>query len=404
MKGIKPITTQVSNSKNIGQRRLDLEHEKFLVGPDALMSPRHSQDEFGGTSKRNKVNPDELGFSFNKNGRNYNNRHAGTSTKNGRKTNRSGAKFGLNSSIKKTSDPLNDMYIKPWKIANHDGYEGYHEDVSVYQQPMTKLNDKDYIKRLKFEQLKQTRLEAMCKWKQKDSKGHKKNAYIKQIQKRNNQILKISDKSELEKLDVYTDRFPMLGLRKAILRFLLNVKLVCSMIISTKLFENVSLLVIIFNSLVMVVDDSATNDNPNPIFADFELLFQYLYTVEMAFKILGLGFVFGEGTYLRDEWNLLDFFIVMIGYVTMAGGDDDGANKIDQPGPQVEEGGVNVSGLRTFRVLRPLKSISSVKGLKVLIVAVLSALPMLKDTMLILMFFFIIFSIAFTQMYAGKLK
>jgi len=53
----------------------------------------------------------------------------------------------------------------------------------------------------------------------------------------------------------------------------------------------------------------------------------------MAFKILGLGFVFGEGTYLRDEWNLLDFFIVMIGYVTMAGGDDDGANKIDQPGP-----------------------------------------------------------------------
>jgi len=85
--------------------------------------------------------------------------------------------------------------------------------------------------------------------------------------------LKISDKSELEKLDVYTDRFPMLGLRKAILRFLLNVKLVCSMIISTKLFENISLLVIIFNSLVMVVDDSATNDNPNPIFAEFELLF-----------------------------------------------------------------------------------------------------------------------------------
>jgi len=45
------------------------------------------------------------------------------------------------------------------------------------------------------------------------------------------------------------------------------------MIISTKLFENISLLVIIFNSLVMVVDDSATNPNPNPIFADFELLF-----------------------------------------------------------------------------------------------------------------------------------
>jgi hypothetical protein len=55
-------------------------------------------------------------------------------------------------------------------------------------------------------------------------------------------------------------------------------------------------------------------------------------------------------------------------------------------------------------VLRPLKSISSVKGLKVLIVAVISALPMLKDTLLILMFFFIIFSIASTQMFSGLLK
>tara|TARA_B110000285_G_C14982143_1_gene541965 strand:- start:483 stop:623 length:141 start_codon:yes stop_codon:yes gene_type:complete len=46
---------------------------------------------------------------------------------------------------------------------------------------MTMLDNKDYIKRMKFEQLKMTRLEAMCKWKQKDTKGMKKNAYIKQI-------------------------------------------------------------------------------------------------------------------------------------------------------------------------------------------------------------------------------
>jgi hypothetical protein len=52
----------------------------------------------------------------------------------------------------------------------------------------------------------------------------KKNAYIKQIQKRNNQILKISEKTELEKLDVYTDRFPLLTVRKTLLRAHLNVK------------------------------------------------------------------------------------------------------------------------------------------------------------------------------------
>jgi hypothetical protein len=154
----------------------------------------------------------------------------------------------------------------------------------------------------------------------------KKNAYIKSIQKRNNQILKISEKSEIEKLDVYTDRFPMLNLRKTLKRGYLNVKMVCYMIITTSLFENISLTIIIINSMVMVFDDSAIADTPNPIFAIFELIFQYLYTVEMVLKILGLGFIMGPNSYIRDEWNILDFIIVMMGYVTMfleAGGSEE---------------------------------------------------------------------------------
>lgn len=125
----------------------------------------------------------------------------------------------------------------------------------------------------------------------------------------------------------------------------------------------------------------------------------------MVLKILGLGFIVGPDSYMRDEWNILDFFIVMMGYVSMILEAGSGEETLeDKPGEPQGEGGFNVSGLRTFRVARPLKSISSVKGLKVLITAVLSALPMLKDTILILMFFFVIFSIACTQMFAGKLK
>ena len=37
----------------------------------------------------------------------------------------------------------------------------------------------------------------------------------------------------------------------------------------------------------------------------------------MAFKILGMGFIIGPDSYIRDEWNILDFFIVMMGYVSM---------------------------------------------------------------------------------------
>jgi hypothetical protein len=115
----------------------------------------------------------------------------------------------------------------------------------------------------------------------------------------------------------------------------------------------------------------------------------------MIFKILGLGFIFGPDTYIHDPWNILDFIIVMIGWVTIWTQPDE-VQEVDTPGPEISSNELNVSSLRTFRVLRPLKTISSVKGLKVLIVAVLSALPMLKDTILILMFFFIIFSIACT--------
>ena len=71
----------------------------------------------------------------------------------------------------------------------------------------------------------------MCKWKQKDVKGIKKNAYIKEIQKRNEKILSVADKDELEKLEVMTDRFPLLKLRKAIYKFIVLLNMVSKAII-----------------------------------------------------------------------------------------------------------------------------------------------------------------------------
>ena len=104
----------------------------------------------------------------------------------------------------------------------------------------------------------------MCKWKQKDVKGIKKNAYIKKIQKKNDQILTVVDKTKLEKLEVYTDRFPMLHLRKQLSKIKIMIHLVSLAIIETKTFENISISVIILNSIVMVFNGSG--DNSNPVF------------------------------------------------------------------------------------------------------------------------------------------
>ena len=48
-----------------------------------------------------------------------------------------------------------------------------------------------------------------------------------------------------------------------------------------------------------------------------ENIFQALYTVEMVLKILGQGFIFNKGAYLKDYFNILDFFIVMSAYLSM---------------------------------------------------------------------------------------
>ena len=70
-----------------------------------------------------------------------------------------------------------------------------------------------------------------------------------------------------------------------------------------------------------------------------------------------------------------------------------------------EEGGeANLNALRAFRVLRPLRTITSIKGLRVLVTSVITALPMMKQTVLVLFFFFLIFAIAGVQLLSGVLK
>ena len=64
----------------------------------------------------------------------------------------------------------------------------------------------------------------------------------------------------------------------------------------------------------------------------------------MFIKIFALGFIFNEGAYLRDYWNILDFTIIVTGYLPYLFGNS----------------GVNLSSLRSLRILRPLRTISSI--------------------------------------------
>jgi hypothetical protein len=146
-------------------------------------------------------------------------------------------------------------------------------------------------------------------------------------------------------------------------------------------------MVITANSISLAIEDPTSN-TPAPYQTFMDNTFLSLYTCEMALKIIGLGFIFNRDSYLRDAWNILDFTIVVTAYLPLV----------------INSGGVNLSGLRAFRVLRPLKSISSIDGLKVIVSALLSSLPLLRDTIIVLLFFFLIFAIAGLQLFTGYFK
>ena len=107
----------------------------------------------------------------------------------------------------------------------------------------------------------------------------------------------------------------------------------------------------------------------------------------MFLKVAALGFIFNKGSYLRDAWNILDCVIVVSGYL-----------------PYFFKSGANISALRSFRVLRPLRTISGIEGLRVIVGALITSLPLLRDTMLVILFFFIIFAIGGVQLFAGVMK
>ena len=216
--------------------------------------------------------------------------------------------------------------------------------------------------------------------------------YTKQVTGKNDLILHVTEKSRLEKNTNYEDRWPLLNLRKELQRIRIKINMSAYNVMKHKAFESTCMAVIGFNCYVLATSDP-TAEYPTTFDQMTDKIFLGLYSTEMAVKLLALGFVFNDGAYLRDPWNMLDFVIVSSAWLTFL-----------QEAFGSGGGGSSLGALRAFRVLRPLRAVTSIKGLQVLVVAVLKSIPLLKDTFLILTFFFLIFAIAGLQLLTGLTK
>jgi len=114
-----------------------------------------------------------------------------------------------------------------------------------------------------------------------------------------------------------------------------------------------------------------------------EPVFTVIFTMECLIKITGTGLLIGQGTYLSDPWNWIDFLVVISGLLSSF--------------PQM----ANVSGLRTFRLFRPLRSLSTLPNIRILIGTLLASVSQLGGVLSLALFFFLIFAILGVNLFAG---
>merc|ERR1719264_1201773 len=104
-----------------------------------------------------------------------------------------------------------------------------------------------------------------------------------------------------------------------------------------------------------------------------------------------MGFILHKNSYMRNMWNIMDFFVVTSGFLPFLM-------------PAGSEKTLNLNTLRTFRVLRPLKLVSGVPSLQVVISSIIKAIGPLANIALLLMFAITIFAIIGLEFFAGALN
>ena len=175
--------------------------------------------------------------------------------------------------------------------------------------------------------------------------------------------------------------------RKKINKIMVYLRFWCRFFVENPIFDAISLLVIIANTVLILISDPTDQNNWGNITDSY---FLYFYTVESVLKIIAFRFWSGEDAYIKDSWNILDFFVVVVGWILLIVEKALNGTKIS-----------GLAGLRAFRILRPLKTVKRFKGLKKLVMALLLSLGHLGETGIVLFFFFLIFAIAGRQMWQG---
>ncbi len=169
-------------------------------------------------------------------------------------------------------------------------------------------------------------------------------------------------------------------------------RIFCWNIITAEYFEGVILALICANSVKLSVDTyylQSSTSLYDAISTDLDLLFTISFTLEAAIKVAAMGFVVDNGSYLRDSWSMLDFFIVI-------------ASLIDACVSQVDIPMIKV--LRLFRTFRPLRFITHNVNMRIIVTALFKSLGAILNTLIVVLMIWLMFSIVGVNFFAGKFQ
>ena len=150
-------------------------------------------------------------------------------------------------------------------------------------------------------------------------------------------------------------------------------------------FDRVVLGVIALNCVFLAMDSKApgfAETTRGNVVKYSEPVFLALFCAEMAAKITATGFRGHPNAYLADNWNRLDFFVVILGVLAA-----------------LDLG--NFSAIRVVRVLRPLRTLQGFAGMRRLVVTLLRSMPLLFDVTVLVSFLFFTFGLVGVQLYSG---
>ncbi|XP_032666769.1 voltage-dependent calcium channel type A subunit alpha-1 isoform X2 [Odontomachus brunneus] len=157
-------------------------------------------------------------------------------------------------------------------------------------------------------------------------------------------------------------------------------------------FEYAVLLTIIANCVVLALEEHLPKHDKTILAQKLEateVYFLGIFCVEASLKILALGFVLHRGSYLRNIWNIMDFFVVVTGIITAF-----------SQGIHLD---MDLRTLRAIRVLRPLKLVSGIPSLQVVLKSIIKAMAPLLQIGLLVLFAIVIFAIIGLEFYSGTL-